>query len=80
MVNLTTAIAYCRSHNVTLSDLFLSSDATVCSTVAFPSLGNSDHVAAAASNDLPSNSTAEVSFHCKTFGYVMLTRMVTVIF
>ena len=80
MVNLTTAIAYCRSDNVTLSDFFLSSYASICSTVAFPSLGNSDHVTAAASNDFPSNSRAEVPFHCKTFDYIILTRMVTVIF
>ena len=32
------------SHSPALLDLFLSSDASICSTMAFPPLGNSDHV------------------------------------
>ena len=32
------------SHSSTLLDFFLSSDASTCSTIAFPPLGNSDHV------------------------------------
>ena len=31
-------------HSPALLDLFLSSDASICSTMAFPPLGNSDHV------------------------------------
>ena len=32
------------SHSPALLDLFISSDASICSTMAFPLLGNSDHV------------------------------------
>ena len=32
------------SHSPALLDFFLSSDASICSTMAFPPLGNSDHV------------------------------------
>ena len=56
MVNFPTWIPDCDSHSPALLDLFLPSDATVCSTMAFPLLGNSDHVAVSASIDFPSNS------------------------
>ena len=36
--------------------LFLSSDARICSTMAFPLLGNSDHVAVSVFIDFPSYS------------------------
>ena len=39
-----------------LLDLFLSSDASICSTMAFPPLGNSDHVFVSVSIDFPTNS------------------------
>ena len=42
MVNFPTRIPDCDSHNPALLDLFLTSDASICSTVAFPPLGNSD--------------------------------------
>ena len=32
------------SHRLALLDLFISSDTVICSTMAFPQLGNSDHV------------------------------------
>ena len=38
-------------------DLFLSSNAIIYSTMAFCSLGNSDHIVVSVSIDLPSNST-----------------------
>ena len=44
MVNLPTQIPGCDSHSLALLNLFFSSDASVCSTNAFPPLGNSDHV------------------------------------
>ena len=44
MVNFPTRIPDCDSHSPALLDLFLSSDASICSTMAFPPLGNSDHV------------------------------------
>ena len=39
-----------------LLDLFISSDASISSTMAFPPLGNSDHVVVTVSIDFPSNS------------------------
>ena len=44
------------SHSPALLDLFISSDASTCSTMAFPQLGSSDHVVASASFDFLSNS------------------------
>ena len=53
----------CDSHSPVLLDLFISSDASICSTMAFPLLGNSDHVAAPVSIDFPSNSEGDAPFH-----------------
>ena len=39
----------------TLLDLFISSDASICSTMALPPLGNFDHVVASVSIDFLSN-------------------------
>ena len=55
MVNFPTRIPDCDSHSPALLDLFLSSDASICSTMAFPPLGNSDHVVVLVSIDFPSN-------------------------
>ena len=44
MVNFPTQMPDCNSHSPALLDLFISSDASVYSTMAFPTLGNSDHV------------------------------------
>ena len=41
MVNFPTLIPHCDSHSPALLDLFLSCDASICSTMAFPLLGNS---------------------------------------
>ena len=51
-----------------LLDLFLSSDASICSTMAFPQLGNSDHVVSV-SIDFPSNSQQDAPFHCIAYDY-----------
>ena len=56
MVNFPTWIPDCDSHSLALLDLFISSDASICPTMAFPPLGNSDHVAVAVSIDFQSNS------------------------
>ena len=56
MVNFPTRIQDCDSHSPALLDLFLSSDASICSVMAFPPLGNSDHVVVSVSIDFPSNS------------------------
>ena len=44
MVNFPTQIPECDSPTITFMDLFLFSDATICFTMAFAPLGNSDHV------------------------------------
>ena len=48
---------------LTFLDLFISSDASICSTMAFPPLGNSDHVVVSVSIDFPTNSQQDVPFH-----------------
>ena len=47
----------------------ISSDTSVCSTVAFPPLGNSDHVVVSVSIDFPSNSKRDAQFHHIGFDY-----------
>ena len=44
MVNFLTRIPDCDSHSPTLLDLFISFDASICSAMAFPPLGNFDHI------------------------------------
>ena len=44
MVNLSTRVPNCDSHSPALLDLFIFSGATICSTIAFPPLGDSDIV------------------------------------
>ena len=51
MVIFPTRIPGCDSHGTALLDLFLSSDTSICSTMAFPPLGNSDHVVVSVSID-----------------------------
>ena len=63
MVNFPTRIPDCDSHSPALLDLFLSSDASICSTMAFPPLGDSDHVVVSVSIDFPTNSQRDVPFH-----------------
>ena len=63
MVNFPTRIPDCHSLSPALLDLFISSDASICSTMAFPPLGNSDHVVVSVSIDFPSNSQLDAQFH-----------------
>ena len=53
----------CDSHSTALLDLFLSSDASIGSTMAFPPLGNSYHVVVLVSIDFPTNSQQGAPFH-----------------
>ena len=69
MVNFPTRIPDCDSHSPALLDLFLSSDASICSTMAFPPLRNSDHVFVSVSIDFLTNSQQDTPFHCIAFGY-----------
>ena len=43
---------------------FLSSNACICSTIAFPPLGNSDHVVVSVSIDFIINSKQDALFYC----------------
>ena len=50
-------------------DLFLSSDAHICSTMAVPPLGIFDHVVVSVSIDFPSNSYQDALFHHIAYEY-----------
>ena len=63
IVNFPTRIPDCDSHSPALLDLFLSSDASICSTMAFPTLGNSDHAVVSVSIDFPINSKQDAPIH-----------------
>ena len=56
MVNFPTCIPGCDSHSPALLDLFISSDASICSTMAFPLWGYFDHVVVLVSIEFPSDS------------------------
>ena len=63
IVNFPTRIPDCDSHSPALLDLLLSSDASICSAMAFSPLGNSDHVVDSVSIDFPTNSQQDALFH-----------------
>ena len=69
MVSFPTRIPDCDSHSLALLDLFLSSGASIYSTMAFPPLGNCDHVVVSVSIDFPSNSQRDAPFHRKAYDY-----------
>ena len=61
-----------ESLTVTLTVLliwFISSDASICSTVAFPPFGNSDHVIVSVSIEFPSNSKGIALSHFAAYDY-----------
>ena len=62
IVNFPTPIPDCVSHSPAILDLFISSDASICSTMASPPLGNSDHVVSVSIN-FPINSKQDAPFH-----------------
>ena len=69
MVNFPTRITDCDSRSPALLDLFFSCDASICSAMAFPSLGNSDHVFVSVSSDFPTNSQQDAPFHRIAYYY-----------
>ena len=69
MDNFPTRIPDCDSHSPALLDLFLSSDPSICSTMAIAPLGNSDHVVVSVSIDFPANSQQDALFHCIAYDY-----------
>ena len=68
-VNFPTQIPDCYSHSPALLDLFISSDASICSTMDFPPLGNFDHVVVSVSVDFPVNSKWNAPFHRIAYNY-----------
>ena len=69
MVNSPIWFPDCDSHNHALLNLFISSDASTCSTMAFPRLGNTDHVVVSVSIDFPSYSQQDALFHHIVYDY-----------
>ena len=57
------------SHSPALLDWFISSDVSICSTMAFPPLGNYDHVFVWVFIDFPINSKQYAPFHCIAYDY-----------
>ena len=69
MVNFPTQIPDFHSHSPALLDLFLSSDASICSTMTFPPMGKSDDVVVSIPIDFPSNSQQGALFHHIAYDY-----------
>ena len=69
IANFPTRIPDCDSHSPALLDFFLSSNTSIYSTMAFPPLGNSDHVVVSVSIDFPINSKQDTPFHCMAYDY-----------
>ena len=69
IVKFPTRIPDCDSQSPALLDLFISSDASICFTMAFPPLGNSDHVVVSVSIDFPINSKQDTPFHRMAYDY-----------
>ena len=57
------------SHSPAFLDLFVSYNTSICSTMTFPPLGNSDHVVVSVSIDFPTNSKQDALFHCIAYDY-----------
>ena len=60
---LLTHIPDCDSYSPTLLDFFLSSDGSICSTMAFPPFKNFDYVVVSVSIDFPTDSKQDALFH-----------------
>ena len=78
MVNFPTQIPDCDSHSPALLDLFLSSDTSICSTMAFLPLGNSDNLVSVSIHFL-SYSQWDAPFHPIAYDYSRADWMVFVI-
>ena len=69
MVNFPTRFPDCDSHSPALLGLFFSSVTSICSTMAVPPLGNSDHVVVSVSIDFPIHSKQDALFHRIDYDY-----------
>ena len=74
MVSFPTQMADCDSYRSALLDLFFSSHPSLCSTMVFPPLGNSDHVFVSVPIDFLSISKQDAPFHRIAYGYFVLIR------
>ena len=70
IVKFPTRITDCDSHSPALLDLFISSDASISSTMAFLPMGNSDHFVVSVSIDFPINSKQDIPFHRVAYDYL----------
>ena len=69
MVKVPIWIPDCYSHSPALLGLFISSDANICSTIAFPPVRNFDHVVVSVTIDFPSYSQLDASFQGIAYDY-----------
>ena len=69
MVNFPTRIPDCDSNSPAILVFFLSSDASICSTTAFPPFEYSDHVVVSVSIDFPSYSQQNTPFRRIAYDY-----------
>ena len=69
VINFSSRIPDCDSHGPAHLGLFLTSDASNCSTMAFLPLGNSDHVVVSVSIDFLSNSQRNAPFYRIAYDY-----------
>ena len=69
MVNFPTPIPGCDFRSPALVDLFLFSNASIYSIVAFLPLGHSDHIVVSVSMDFPSDSKGDAPFYCTAYDF-----------
>ena len=69
IVNFRTWIPDCDSYSADFSYLFISSNSSICSTMAFHPLGNFDHVGVSISIYFPINSKQDAPFHRVAYDY-----------
>ena len=79
MLNFRMWILDCDFHSPAFLDVFPFCDTSICSTMAFPTLGNSDHVVVSVFIDFSSNLQLNVPFHHITYDYSRADWMVFVI-
>ena len=69
VVKFPTRIPGWHSHSPAVLDFFLSSDASICSVIAFPPWGNYDNFVVSVSIDFPSNSQWDAPFYRIAYDY-----------
>ena len=69
LLNIPTQIPDCDPRSLAFLDLFISSGTTICSTMAFPPLGNSDHIVVSVPINFPIESKRDALFHRIAYDY-----------